>query len=84
MTVTDVKIRKKFDNEPLKAICSVTIDDAIAIHDIKIVSAKGKMLIVMPARKSHNGEYSDIIHPINSDARAIIENAIISEYTDSL
>ncbi len=80
MEVTDVKFRKLFDSEPLKAVCSITIDDALAVHDIKLVEAKSKTIVVMPSRKKADGEYIDIIHPINSSAREVIERAVVSAY----
>lgn len=80
MVVTDIKFRKFFDNEPLKAICSITIDNSLAIHDIKIVAAKERIIVVMPSRKKPDGEYSDIIHPINSETRSMIEDAVLGEY----
>lgn len=78
--VTDVKFRKLFDTEPLKAVCSLTISDSLAVHDVKLVNAKGRMIVVMPSRKRSDGEFSDIIHPINSESRKIIEDAVINEY----
>lgn len=80
MTVTDIKIRKLFDTEPLKAVCSITIDNALAIHDVKLITTKGKIIVVMPSRKKPDGEYSDIVHPINSEARLEIEKAVMAEY----
>ena len=80
MKVTNVKIRKMFSSEPLKAVCSVTLEDFIAIHDIKIVSANGKIIVAMPSRKRSGGDYSDIVHPINADARMELEKAILDEY----
>ena len=80
MQITDVRFRKLFDTEPLKAVCSITIDDAIAVHDIKLVETNSKTIVVMPSRKRGDGEYIDIIHPINSTAREIIEKAVVGEY----
>lgn len=80
MTVTNIKFRKLFDTEPLKAVCSVTLDDALAIHDIKLVAAKDKLFVVMPSKKRTDGGFSDIVHPINSDMRNRMEEAIIEAY----
>lgn len=80
MNITDVKFRKMFDTEPLRAICSVTLDEEIAIHDIKIVSANGRLILAMPARVAANGNYIDVVHPINSDSRKKLEEAVIGEY----
>ncbi len=78
--VTDIKFRKLFDTEPLKAVCSITLNEAIAIHDIKLVRAGNRTILVMPSRKRADGEFVDIIHPINSQSRRIIEEAVVNEY----
>lgn len=80
MNITSIKIRNLFEGQPLKAICSVTFDEQIAVHDIKLVEAGGRVIVVMPAKKMNNGKFVDIVHPINADARSEIENAIIEKY----
>lgn len=80
MTITSIKFRKIFDTEPLKAVCSVTLDDALAIHDIKLVFANGKLFAVMPSKKRSDGSYSDIVHPINGEMRKLFESKIIEAY----
>lgn len=80
MNITEVKIRKTFETEPLKAICSVTLYEEIAIHDIKLIYVNNRPVVVMPSKQRKNGEYSDIVHPINSKARNELEKAIIEEY----
>lgn len=84
MEITEVKVRKVFDEGPMKAVVSITFDNELALHDVKIVSSGEKTFVVMPARKNPNGEYRDIIHPINAHARAAIESAVISAYEDYL
>lgn len=84
LNITNVKIRRLFDGQPLKAVCSLTINDELAIHDIKIVETGGKILVVMPAKKTARGDFADIVHPINNNARSIIENAVINEYNSQL
>ncbi len=78
--VTDIKFRKLFETEPLKAVCSITLNEAIAIHDIKLVRAGNRTILVMPSRKRADGEFVDIIHPINSQSRRVIEEAVVNEY----
>lgn len=80
MQVTDIKIRKFFDEGPMKAIVSVTFDDCLAVHDIKVIYARDRYFIVMPSRKNPDGTYRDIVHPINSDFRAALEQAVIDAY----
>jgi len=80
MEITNVKIRKTFENEPLRAVMSVTFDDSIAVHDVKIINAGGRYFVVMPSRKNAQGEYKDIVHPINSEFRKKLENTLIEAY----
>lgn len=84
MVVTDIKIRKFFQDGPMKAIVSATFDGALAVHDIKVINAKDKYFIVMPSRKNPDGTYRDIVHPINSEFRAELEGAVIKAYFDGL
>ena len=64
----------------MKAIVSVTFDDCLAVHDIKVIYARDRYFIVMPSRKNPDGTYRDIVHPINSDFRAALEQAVIDAY----
>ena len=80
MQITDIKIRKLFDEGPMKAIVSATFDGELAVHDIKVINANDKYFIVMPSRKNPDGTYRDIVHPINSQFRATIEEQIIAQY----
>ena len=84
MKITDIKFRKIFKTEPLKAICSVTVDDSLAIHDLKLVRASDKTILVMPSRKRADGNYTDIVHPINSQTRAMFETEIINAYEEQI
>ena len=85
MQITDVKIRKIFDDaDPMKAIASVTFDGQLAVHDIKVIYAKEKYFIVMPSRKNPDGTFRDIVHPINSGFRMELEAAVIEAYNQSL
>ncbi|MCQ2414021.1 MAG: septation regulator SpoVG [Clostridia bacterium] len=80
MKITDIKIRKFFNDGPMKAIVSVTFDDCLAVHDIKVIYARERFFIVMPSRKNPDGTYRDIIHPIHSDFRTELETAVIDAY----
>ncbi len=80
MDITDIKVRKLFEEGPMKAIVSVTFDNQIALHDIKVIYAREKYFIVMPSRKNPDGTYRDIVHPINADFRAQLEDAVICAY----
>ena len=85
MVITDIKIRKLFDDDgPMKAIASVTFDNQLAVHDIKVIYARERYFIVMPSRKNPDGSYRDIVHPINSEFRSSLEQAVISEFNKEL
>ena len=68
----------------MKAIVSVTFDGQLAVHDIKVINTKEKFFIVMPSRKNPDDTYRDIVHPINSQFRAVLEKAVISAYEEEL
>lgn len=85
MQITDIKIRKIFDDEgPMKAVVSVTMDDQLALHDIKVIYAKDKYFIVMPSKKNPDGTYRDVVHPINSSFREILNDAVLDAYFEEL
>lgn len=84
MQITDVKVRKLFDEGPMKAIVSVTFDGQLAVHDIKVINARDKFFIVMPSRKNPDDTYRDIVHPINAQFRALLEETVISAYNEAL
>lgn len=81
MEITDVKVRiAKPDGGKLKAVASITIDGSFAVHDIKIIEGNAGPFIAMPSRKTPDGEFKDIAHPINADTRSLIADMILSEY----
>ncbi len=84
MQITDIKIRKLFDEGPMKAIVSVTFDNQLAVHDIKVINARDKFFIVMPSRKNPDDTYRDIVHPINAQFRGILESAVLAAYQNAV
>ena len=68
----------------MKAVVSVTFDDCLAVHDIKVIYARDRYFIVMPSRKNPDGTYRDIVHPINADFRAMLEREVINAYQNEL
>ena len=84
MQITDIKFRKLFDEGPMKAVVSVTFDDALAVHDIKVIYARERYFIVMPSRKNPDDTYRDIVHPINSQFRSSLEQSVIAAYEEAL
>lgn len=81
MKITSVNVRKveKEDNR-MKGIASVLIDDAFAVHDIRIIEGDKGLFIAMPSRKTPTGGYRDIAHPINPEIRKLFEDSILEEY----
>ncbi len=84
MQITDIKIRKVFDDGPMKAVVSVTFDGQLAVHDVKVINARDKFFIVMPSRQNPDGTYRDIVHPINADFRTMLEQKVIAAYEAEL
>lgn len=82
--VTDVRIRKINNDGKMKAIVSVTFDDEFVVHDIKIIEGQNGLFIAMPSRRMADGEFRDIAHPINSDTRTKIQEAVFSQYEKEL
>lgn len=84
MRITDVRIRKINKEGRMKAIISVTFDEAFVVHDIKVIEKDEGIFIAMPSRKTSDGEFRDIAHPINQAAREMIQTAVLNEYYNAL
>ena len=82
MQITDVRIRKVTKEGKMKAIASITIDDEFVVHDIKVFEGERGFFIAMPSRKSADGEYRDIAHPINSETREQVQTLILDKYNE--
>ena len=82
--ITDIRVRKINAEGKMKAVVSVTFDNAIVVHDIKIIDGQEKLFIAMPSRKTPDGEFKDIAHPINASMREYLENAILEKYESAL
>ncbi|MBD5111243.1 MAG: septation regulator SpoVG [Ruminococcaceae bacterium] len=80
MEISDIKIRKTMHEGRLRAVVSITIDNAIAIHDIKLVQGDERMFVAMPSRREDSGIFRDIIHPISSNIREELEEKILDAY----
>lgn len=83
MNITDVRVRKVAKEGKMKAIVSVTIDDEFVVHDIKVIEGEKGLFIAMPSRKSADGEYRDIAHPINSETRQKIQQLVMEAYENA-
>ena len=84
MKMTDIRIRKTLTEGKMKAVVSVTVVDQLALHDIRIIEGTDKLFIAMPSRKTPDGNYRDIAHPINSEFRAQLESEILAKYSAEL
>lgn len=84
LEITDIRVKKIINESSaeskMKAVVSVTFDDSFVVHDIKIIEGQDKLFTAMPSRKTQDGEFKDIAHPINRDMRVRLEEAILAEY----
>ena len=84
MQITDVRIRKVEKESKMKAVVSITIENEFVIHDIKVIEGEKGLFIAMPSRKSNDGEYRDIAHPINSTTRDNLQKLILEKYQEEI
>ena len=81
MEITDVRIRKIDGQTRLRAVVSITIDDAFAVHELRVIEGKEGLFVAMPSREASDGTFRDLAHPINTETRALIEKAVLDKYT---
>ncbi|MBS7304009.1 MAG: septation regulator SpoVG [Lachnospiraceae bacterium] len=84
MNITDVRVRKVDKEGKMKAVVSITIDQEFVIHDIKVIEGDRGLFIAMPSKRTADGEFRDIAHPINSETRENIQKIILESYLKSL
>ena len=84
MEITDLKIRKMMTDGRLRAIVSITLDQMLAVHDIKVVQGETRLFVAMPSRKDEGGIFRDIVHPISAQARQYLETQILDAYQEQL
>ena len=83
MQITDVRIRKIAADGKMKAIVSITLDNEFVVHDIKVIEGQNGLFIAMPSKKTPDGEFKDIAHPINADTREKIQSLILAAYEEA-
>ncbi|MCR5608266.1 MAG: septation regulator SpoVG [Lachnospiraceae bacterium] len=83
MQITDVRVRKVTKDGKMKAVVSITFDNEFVVHDIKVIEGDKGLFIAMPSRKSGDGEYRDIAHPISSETREKIQKVILEKYKEA-
>lgn len=84
MQITDVRVRRVAKDGKMKAVVSITIDNEFVVHDIKVIEGDKGLFIAMPSKKSADGEYRDIAHPINSETRDNMQTLILQRYEQAL
>ncbi|SDZ66455.1 stage V sporulation protein G [Evansella caseinilytica] len=80
MEVTDVRLRRVNTEGRMLAIASITIDDEFVVHDIRVIDGNNGMFVAMPSKRTPDGEFRDIAHPISSKTREKIQAAVLAEY----
>lgn len=84
MNITDIRIRKTYTENRLRALVSITVDYDLAVHDIKVIEGPERLFVAMPSRKDENGSFRDIAHPITPQARKQLEDAVLGAYEQYL
>lgn len=82
LEITDVRIRRVGDEGKMRAVVSITFDDQFVVHDIRIIEGQNGLFVAMPSRRTPDGQFKDIAHPINSATRNQIQEAILKQYND--
>ncbi len=82
MQITNVRLKKVNSGNKMKAVASVTFDNEFVVHDIKVIEKDG-LFIAMPSKKTQNGEFRDVAHPINAETREKIQSAILEKYNET-
>ena len=80
MQITDIRVRVVSKDSKMKAVVSVTFDNAFVVHDIKVIEGEKGLFIAMPSKKTPDGEYRDIAHPLHGEMRAMLQEAILEEF----
>lgn len=83
MKVTDVRLRKIQTDGRMKALVSITLDEAFVIHDLRVIEGNSGLFVAMPSKRTPDGEFRDIAHPINSDMRQEIQDAVMKVYNET-
>lgn len=84
MKITDVRIRRVDGQSRLRAVVSITIDDAFAVHELRIIEGKEGLFVAMPSKEVGEGKFKDIAHPINAETRELVEKTILEKYAEVL
>ncbi|KIL52453.1 MULTISPECIES: septation regulator SpoVG [Jeotgalibacillus] len=80
MEVTDVRLRRVKTDSRMRAIASITLDNEFVVHDIRVIDGNNGLFVAMPSKRTPDGEFRDIAHPINSGTREMIQESVLEEY----
>ena len=80
MEVTDVRLRRVQTDGRMRAIASITLDDEFVVHDIRVIDGNSGLFVAMPSKRTPDGEFRDIAHPINSGTRNKIQEIVLAAY----
>jgi len=80
LEVTDVRLRRVNTEGRMRAIASITFDEEFVVHDVRVIDGNNGLFVAMPSKRTSDGEFRDIAHPINSNTRAKIQTAVLEEY----
>ncbi|MDY0394845.1 septation regulator SpoVG [Virgibacillus halophilus] len=83
MEVTDVRLRRVHSEGRMRAIASITLDQEFVVHDIRVIDGNNGLFVAMPSKRTPDGEFRDIAHPINSNTRGKIQNAVLEAYSQA-
>lgn len=84
MNITDIKIRKIFTEGKVRAVVSVILDGDFAVHDLKVIEGVERLFVAMPNRRSEDGRFQDIVHPISTEARMQLESVVLEKYREAI
>jgi len=84
LVVTDVRIRRLTQEGKMRAIVSITLNDKFVVHDVRVIEGNNGLFVAMPSKRTPSGEFRDIAHPINVEARQVIQNSVLDAYTREL
>ncbi len=84
MQVTDIRFRKMIQDSKMKAIASITLNETFVVHDVRVIEGSNGLFVAMPSKRTPNGDYRDIAHPIVAETREIIQQAVLKAYEQEI
>lgn len=80
LKITNIKLKKLNNLGRFLGEASITINDCLVIHNIRIIQTEEKRILAFPSRKLQNGNMVDIVHPITADFRKYVEEQVFAMY----